>query len=85
MPRTIDPKIAELRARTAGYTRSGNLEAAEQTRQELRAARVEAAAEKIADALPPLTNEQRARIGTLLAPALAGLSAADIQAGESDG
>lgn len=76
MPRTIDPKIAELRARTAGYTRSGNLEAAEQTRRELHAARVEAAAREIADSLPPLTSAQRARIAVLLAPALAGAPAA---------
>lgn len=66
--RTIDPKVAELRARTAGFTRSGNLEAAEQARQQLHAARVEAAAQQIADSLPPLTSEQRARIGVLLAP-----------------
>ena len=44
--------------------------------RDLAAARIEAAAQRIADSLPPLTNEQRARIGVLLAPALAGAPAA---------
>lgn len=77
MSRTIDPKVAELRARTAGHTRTGNLEAAEQARQELHAARVEVAARTVAADLPPLTAEQRARIGVLLAPALAGAPAVE--------
>jgi hypothetical protein len=41
--------------------------------RDLAVARVEAAAQKVADSLPPLTAEQRARIGALLMPALAGL------------
>ena len=45
--------------------------------RDLAAARVEAAAEKVAAGLPPLSAEQRARIGVLLAPALAGAAAVE--------
>ena len=35
--------------------------------------RLEEAARRVAEQLPPLTDEQRARIAALLAPALAGV------------
>ena len=44
-------------------------------RRDLVAANVEQAAQRVADALPPLTPQQRARVGALLMPALAGLNA----------
>ena len=51
--------------------------------QDLVAARVEAAAQRIADSLQPLTSEQRAKIGVLLAPALAGAPAVEEATGAS--
>lgn len=49
--------------------------------RDLALARVEAAAQKVADALPPLTAEQRAKIASLLAPALAGVPTAEADGG----
>lgn len=49
--------------------------------RDLAAARLELAAQRVADGLPPLSDEQRARIAVLLVPALAeapaGLKAGD--------
>ena len=71
--RSVPPRVAKLRARLAVQVRDGHLDAAAATRAELSAANVEAAARRVADRLPPLTAEQRGRIATLLAPALAGV------------
>lgn len=64
--RTIDPDVAHLRGKVAGYARVGDLEAAEGARQELAQARILAAARKVAAQLPELSPERLAEVRALL-------------------
>jgi hypothetical protein len=70
-----DPAVARIAASIAAQARHHPDADRSQLESDLQAARIEAAAQKVADSLPPLTAEQRARIGALLMPALVGLAA----------
>jgi len=62
--------VFEARARLAAHKRHHPDADHSALERDLAAARVEEAARRVAADLPPLTAEQRARIGALLAPAL---------------
>lgn len=56
------------RARVANAERRGDTEAADAARLDLKAARAADYIAKLVDDAPPLTDEQRTRLASLLAP-----------------
>lgn len=54
--------------RIARLVKAGDHDGADQARRDLRAARLEAAIKSTVDALPPLTEKQKAELRALLAP-----------------
>jgi hypothetical protein len=54
------------RAVLANATRRGDVQAAAEARERLRAARFEERVRQLVDSAPPLTNEQRDRLALLL-------------------
>lgn len=65
---SIDPEIARKRATIGGYTRRGNLEAAEQARRDLEIHQLEAHLRRIVESAPPLTPEDADKLRRLLPP-----------------
>lgn len=64
--RTVDPDVAHLRGKVAGYARVGDTENAERCRQDLAEARIVAAARKVAAQLPELSPARLAEVRALL-------------------
>jgi hypothetical protein len=64
--RTFNPEVARCKARKAAAVRDGRIEAAETADRDLRAANLAAYISKVVDAAPPLSAEQRVRLGALL-------------------
>lgn len=68
MPRTYksDPAVARHGGRKAAAVRWGNTEEAQTADQDLREALLAKRIQELADAMPPLTDERRARLAVLL-------------------
>jgi inactivated superfamily I helicase len=70
VPRISDTDPQALKRKLGGYVRRGNSQAADETRRELKAARLAAAIKREVDSAPPLSAAQRDRLAALLrAPA----------------
>jgi hypothetical protein len=67
--RKTDPKVARHQGRKAAAVRYGNTEEAALADRDLRAALIEQRIREFADAMPPLTDEQRTHLAALLRPA----------------
>lgn len=80
MPAEVDCTVARHRGRVAALTRcvrSGERDETELTdaRRDLAEAQISAYVQRVLDASPPLTDEQRTRLAELLRPARAGAGA----------
>ena len=62
----VDPQVAHLRGKCAGYARHGREDDLREAQRDLRAALLEQAIRKAVEADPPLTLAQRQRLSSLL-------------------
>jgi hypothetical protein len=74
--RDDDPSIRKAQGRYGAALRDGNEETAAEAAQDMREATLAKRIKELADAMPPLTPERRARLAALLQPAAGGGHAA---------
>jgi hypothetical protein len=84
-PRNIDPAVNTARARYAAQHKNHPGQDHSADKRELVAANIAAYLKKTLAAAPPLTDEQRAQLAELLAPARQSIAQARIAALDADG
>lgn len=67
LPKTEGPTLAQMRARIGRAVQSGDAAEEQAARQDYRVAKLDAHIREVVAAAPPLTDEQRDRLRTLLA------------------
>jgi hypothetical protein len=83
--RTVDPAVSTARSRYAAQRKHHPNDDHSADKRDLVAANIAAYLKKTLSAAPPLTDEQRASLAELLAPARQSIAAARIAALDADG